>query len=340
MKIQGTAKGEYQFVTVDPNGVERLPLGDTWHENMIVNSGLDMLFNGAPPANATADQGFLSCMAYCRLSASETGSVSDTDTTMTLQQASSGSYVKSNPNGTNTINQVTFDNTDPLIKATFQRTFVFAPSGVSRNWNGVGVSNSPINTDPLFSKAIPGGVVTVQGNEELRVIYKLTLAIPKDTLAIDIDNGGFDGDGQLQAIGTYANLFGGINANGTQTGGLSGSTPSFLRGKIAPTGYLLSNASLPATDTNISPTFVGTNSADSVHTTSSALSYTNGQFYRDFTVTWGAGRPAANVSNIRTLLFGPTGSATHGLAWNLDSNQSKTNTQSLSTTIRVAWGRA
>ena len=339
MNIAGTLKGRYKFITVSPDGRESYPLGDKWHDNLILNSGLDMLFNGAPPANAPTDLGFLGVMAYCRLSEGETGSVSPTDTLLANQNTSTGSYVKTNPSGTDTVNQVTYTTDSTYIKATFQRTFVFPPQNAAKNWNGIGVSNSAAALDPLFSKLITVGTVTVAGDAELRVVYQLTVNVPKDHISVTISSGGFTGNGHLMAVGTYANLLGGINANGTQSGGTSGSVAAFLRGREAPTGYLLSNTPLPSTNTNIVPSFCGASLADSIHTSSTAGSYTTGQKHRDSTVTWAAGRPTSSVTNVRMLLFGPAGAATHGLAWHLQNNQSKGATNSLSATVRVAWDR-
>lgn len=339
MNIKGTVEGKFKFIAIDEKGNERYPLGDKWYNNMVLNSGLDMILNGNAPANATTDEGFTSVMAYCRLSEFETGSVSPTDQFMNLQGAASGSYTKTNPSGTDTINQVTYSTDTNYYIATFQRTFVFAPSGVGRNWNGIGVSNSPSNLDPLFSKVILTGTVTVLGTEELRVVYQLTFRLPKNALSISRSSGTFNGEGDIKVIGQYATIFGGINSNGTPTGGTSGSVPQILRGKGVSSGYLLTNSTFPADNTNLTPTYSGINSNDSLATSTSLGTYTNGTFVRNIIVNWGAGRPQVSVSNIRSLIYCPQNVVTSGLLWILDNNQSKGDINSLSTTYRVAWAR-
>jgi hypothetical protein len=339
MNIKGTIEGKFKFIAVDENGNERYPIGDKWYNNLVLNSGLDMILNGTSPANATTDEGFTSVMAYCRLSEFETGSVSATDQFMNLQGASSGTYTKSNPSGTDTINQVTYSTDSNYYIAEFQRTFVLAPTGVGKNWNGIGISNSPNAADRLFSKIILGGTLTVLGTEELRVVYKLTLRIPKNAVSVSVSSGTFNGEGDLKVVGGYSTIFGGINSNGTPSGGLAGSVPQILRGKGAVAGYLLTNSAFPADNTSLIPTYSGSNANDSLSTSSSLGAYTNGTFQRDITINWGAGRPSLSVSNIRSLIICPVNGATAGLQYLLDNAQSKGDANLLSTTYRVAWTR-
>ena len=339
MNIKGTVEGKFKFIVVDENGKERYPLGNTWHKNMVVNSGLNMILNGNAPANFPNDFGFTSMMTYCRLSESETGTVSPTDQFMNIQGASSGLYTKTNPSGTNTINEVTYSSDSSYYIATFQRTFVFGPSGVARNWNGIGISNSPIQTDPLFSKIITTGSVTVSDIEEFRVVYQLTLRFPKPSASVSVSSGTFNGEGDIKLVGQYASLFGGINSDGSPSGGVSGGLPSILRGRSASRGYLLTNTTFPADNTNITPTYAGVDANDSLATSSSLGTYTNGTYQRDITVNWGAGVPSTSVSNIRSFIFSPLNVGNAGIMWILDADQSKGDTNSLSATYRVAWAR-
>jgi hypothetical protein len=258
---------------------------------------------------------------------------------MNIQGASSGSYTKTNPAFTDTVNQVTYSTDTNYYIAEFQRTFVFPASGSAKNWNGIGISNSASNLDPLFSKVILTGVVTVGGDRELRVIYRLTLRIPKNAVSVSAVSGTFNGEGDLKVIGQYSSIFGGINSNGTPTGGTAGSVPQILRGKGVARGYLLTNSSFPADNTNLTPTYSGSDINDSLSTTSTLGTYTNGTYQRDITITWASGRPVLTTANIRSLIFCPQNVATSGLLYLLDNAQGKGNTNSLSVVYRVAWTR-
>jgi hypothetical protein len=237
------------------------------------------------------------------------------------------------------VNQVTYSSDATWVWAEFQRTFVFPPSATDRNWNGVAVSWSNIASDPVFSRITPP-TVTVGGDEELRVIYKLTVKIPKVATAVALSNGGFNAVGAIKVVGSYAEIFGGINSDGTQSGASAGTIPHILRGNGTPTGgYLLTNSTFPSEDTPITPVYAGINQADSITSSTLASTYTSGTFYRDYTLIWGTNQPVSLESDIRSFFLGTVSAPASGIQWRLSSDQTKTPTKSLSATFHVAWAR-
>lgn len=334
-----TLQGKYRFEIHREDGSIHCPFNGAWVPNMVLNSGLDMMFSRSNPADEVGSKGFLAPMTYCRLSETETGTVSASDQFLSLQQVYSNSYVRSSSTGTVAINSVSYGSDANYCWADFQRTFVFAPSGVSRNWNGVGVSIDPGSLSPLFSKVILSPNVTVLGTEEFRVIYKLRVKLPLAAVATSLSGGTFSGAGSLLAVGAYLDLFGSIASNGTSLYADTNSIPHILRGNGTPSAYLLSNSAFPNTGVAITPAYSGSGKADSTAGTVTAATYTSGTFYRDYSATWATGRPVATVSNVRSIFLGNTSDPSAGLQWLLSANQTKDTGKALTATFRIAWGR-
>jgi hypothetical protein len=332
--IAGKIQGKYKVEVVHPDGSITFPLGDRFHKNMVLNSGLNMLFNGAAPANATSDFSFLSVMAYARIG-SGNAEPEPGDQTLGNQIRSTGTYVDVAGNNT-----VTFDGTAGTVQ--YKRTFEFSAEITNTNYNEVGVSNAPEGGSPLFARALFGSTVTVVAGSFMRLTYVLELRIDQiaNASSVSVSNGGFNGEGDLRLIGTAVDIFGSINQNGSLN--VSGLT-SLLRGRL-PVGspanidaqaYLLQNSTFPAVGSGITATFCGTDAADS-RSNNAVGSYTLGNYYRDYTFLFPVGRPLDTVANARSILFGTTSA---GIQWLLDANQTKATTKSLSTVLRVAWSR-
>ena len=345
--------GRFRFEIHCPDGTVKLPFGGEWVNNTVVDSGLNMLFN-QPQASGTAGQiagsgyGFLVPMTFCRLSEFDSRAVVPADTaSWILQQqgVASALYTKSAPEITHVdypdpVNSVSYGSDTNWVWATFQRTYVFAPQGAPKNWVGCGVSYSSYNLDYLFSRIVLPATLTVLATEELRVIYQLKVAIPKNAAATGLTSDGFHGTGSVQVVGSYASIFGGINANGTEVGSTTANTmPHILRGNGTPTGYLLTNNAFPAENTSITPTYAGASKADSETTASTPSTYTAGNFYRDFPLTWAANRPTATESDIRSMFLGNSSTPTAGIQWLMDDHQTKSHTHTLTSTFRIAWAR-
>ncbi len=355
--MNATVKGRYRFEVYRPDGTSRLPLGDTWVDNVITNAGLAALFSQAQAVGSSdvingSGFGFLVPMTWCRLSGSAQ-SIDPTVATLSAQAAESARYIKSFPTITHnpptvdypdTVNQATYSSDATWIWAVLQRTFVFPPSGVDRNWNGAAVSHTAISSDPVFSRVNPGATVTVGGGEELRVIFQLTVKIPKVAVSVALSGGGFDATGNIKVVGSPAVIFGGINPDGTQSGATTANTlPHILRGGgVATGGYLLSNSAFPADNTDITPTYAGVSQADSLTTSitqGDVVESPSGTFTRITTLVWSFGRPVASENDVRTIFLGTALAPTVGIQWLLNANQTKDPTKTLSATFSIAWTR-
>lgn len=332
--LNGKVEGKYKVEVVSPDGSISYPLGKDWHKNIVLNSGLDMIFNGAAPANATTDFGFTAMMAYARVGTGTSTPVA-TQSTLDAQTQSCGSY-----NSTAGNNKVTFNTGTGA--ATFQRVFEFTPVGSNITLNEVGLSNSPTSTDPLFSRALFSSPVALLGGQNLRLTYAVTVTIPAlvTPVSVSVSSNGFNGAGNLYAVGAFSGVFGDINADGTPSGGTDGSIPSILRGKsLAYRGYLTTNASAPSVNTNLTKSFAGTSANDS-RSSNPTGSYTTGNYYLDSTVVWPLGTPANDVSNVNSIAFDNVNGSTvsQGVLWVFTNQpQSKISSYTLTTVLRITW---
>lgn len=331
-------KGRYRFEIHKQDGSVELPFNGNWVDNTVVNSGVDMMFTAGTAGSS--EYGFLVPITYCRLSNNDARPVVASDPSSWLlqfQQRQSNSYVASTVGGSATVNSVSYGSDSNWIWATFQRTFVFAPGGVDYNWNGVGVSNSGGNLDYLFSRVPLSPVVTVLGTEEFRVIYQLQVKIPINSAATVLSSDTFNGDGSVRVIGTNAEIFGSINANGSSSGAGLNSVAHILRGNGTPTGLLLSNAAFPSTGSSIIPSYAGSSQADATASAVTAPTYATGNLHTDWTASWYANKPAALQNNVRSILLGTTSA---GIQWLMSANQTKSPAKRLDATFRIAWASA
>lgn len=320
MNLNGKISGEYLVSVVGTDGTERFPLGKSFRPNLVLNSGLDMLF-----AVGQAGGGFGGVMVFCRVGTSNTAAAVG-QTTLFNQLKSSNSYVITA--GANGSSSDTGAGT-----RTHKRTFQFTAEVSNVNYNEVGFSNLGGSGDNLFSRVVFPATVTVNTGEILRVVYQLRLSVGQTitSQAVSISGGGFDGEGDIRVCGSFDQLFGTINSNGSETV----NEASWILGRTGRPSYLLTNTAFPGVNTNITPTYVGTSQSDSASGNSTGT-YTAGNFFKDLTYSWPPTTPANSVSTIRAISLS---GVTNCPLWILDSAQSKANTQTLSLVNRISWNR-
>lgn len=246
-------KGRYKIEAVDSKGRKRL-LAD-WFENLILNNGLDMLGTAATE------------FAYCSVGTGNTAPAS-TQTALVTWLASSSTVLSH----TNTNNNTGGGTPQYYGQTTITWNFAAGVATGTLAEVGVGASNTGTN---LFSRALildsSGNptTITVLSTESLQVTYQLQSWAPTaDVTGSQTVNGtsyaytfrgsfvGSNGYGWsgLNYTGDYSNLAAVVVYNGAigaATAGPAGSTAGF--GSIA------------------------------------AQSYTSGNYYRNFVVSWGAG---------------------------------------------------
>lgn len=331
--ITGTLQGKYKVEVVAPDGSVTYPLGNKFHKNLVLNSGLDMMFNGLSPGNSYRDHSFLGLMSYARIGSD--------NTTPAAAQSLLGNQLNATGSFRDAVgaNSITMNTSTGVVS--FQRTFEFAPEVANVNYNEVGVSNDPGLSISLFSRALFGSTVTVLTGSNMRLTYILDVTIPLivTPASVSVSAGAFNGEGDIRLVGTQAGLFGTINQNGTA--GTPGASP-LLRGRVPATSdlvesaaYLLQNSAFPTVGSALVPTYCGTNASDSISNAATGT-YTLSSYQKDLTFTFPTGRPVADVSNVRSILFGGT---TAGIQWLLDANQQKLTALALAPVFRVAWDR-
>lgn len=320
MNLNGKINGEYLVSVIGQDGIERFPLGKKFRPNLVLNSGLDLLF-----ASGQAGGGFGGVMTFCRVGTSNTAAAVG-QTTLFNQLKSTNSYLT-------TAGACGSSSDTGLGTRTHKRTFQFTAEVANVNYNEVGFSNLGGAGDNLFSRVVFPATVTVNTGEILRVVYQLRVSVAQTitSQAVAISGGGFDGAGNIRVCGAFDQLFGTINSNGSETV----NSASWLLGRTGAAAYLLTNTAFPGVNTNITPAYVGSSQADSQSSNGSGT-YTAGTFYKDLTYSWAPTVPANSVSNIRSISLS---GVTNCPLWILNSNQSKANTQTLSLVNRISWSR-
>lgn len=319
MSLTGGVSGEYKIVVVSPDGSIKYPLGDRFHKNLILNSGLDMLFG-----NGQAGQGFASVFTACRAGTGNTAA-NIADVVLSNQVSTSTSY-----DALAGANSTTIDTANS--RSIHKRTFNFGVAVSNINYNEVGFSNNSSSVSNLFSRVVLPATVTVLTGEILKVVYQLSCALLQTTTgsSVVLSNGGFNGAGSIRCIGAFASIFGTVNSNGSET---VNQAPDFL-GRLS-TAWLLTNAAFPGINTALSPAYAGVSEPDSRSATAVGP-YTAGTFFKDLTYVWTASVPASTVATVRSVMFN---NVSNGSLWLFNTNQTKANTVSLTLVNRISWTR-
>jgi hypothetical protein len=319
MELKGSVSGEYLLSVIKTDGTEVFPLGKEFRKNLVLNSGLDMLFNTGQAGN-----GFASVMTACRAGGGNT-TANVADVVLAIPFSASNTYTGACGTNVDTANS----------SSIHKRTFDFAAEvGTSKNYNELGFSNDTNQATNLFSRVVLPSTVTVLVGEKLRVVYQLKCTLVQTTTAatVTLNNGGFTGDGSIKCVGIYSQIFGTVNPNGSESAGVA----SYFLGRSAGNAWLLTNSTYPSINTDLSPSYTGVSQADSQSATASGT-YVGGTFYKDLTYVWSASIPASTETDARAVMFG--GSVARGSLWIFNANQTKENTKTLTLVLRVAWTR-
>jgi hypothetical protein len=212
---------------------------------------------------------------------------------------------------------------------TFRRTYDFTAEVANQNYTELGWSQSATVGSNLFSRTlVSGGTVSVLIGQQLRVIYDIVLTVgPNVSTAATWSITGSTGWPVAPATNTDGDYIrNGFSLGTVDTSGNS-SPPSSLDPNQPSVSLVLATGSTL-------PGFGGVFSAGTTASgTNSASSYTDGNFYRDFTVTFGPAQ--ANATNWRGVFEDANGS----WVFVFDQAQTKAGTNTLSLTIRISYSR-
>jgi hypothetical protein len=248
-------KGKWKVEIVCPNGEIKKPLGDEWRPNMIQDRGLNLLQG---QTNVGSNSGLTHASAYGGLAHTINGALYGYDRPINIYDQNATSYnnqlqsTSANTaasskvtrpcsfetdtiNGSRTIKKIYDFNAVPLAQQ-IREVGIAQISLPSNTSFAVGSLGSNINV-PIFSRfLIPGDGITLEQFQFLRLTYSLqmTVSATVNAVPIAVTSNGFDGTGQLKCVGSFDNLFGKINGDGSPVAGYSdipwaiiGRNPSF-----------------------------------------------------------------------------------------------------------------
>lgn len=212
---------------------------------------------------------------------------------------------------------------------TYRRTYDFTAEVSNQNYTELGWALSSTPGNNLFSRTlVSGGTVSVLIGQQLRVIYDIVVTVgpPTSTPATWSINGstGWPVAPATNTDGYY--IRNGIRLGAVSTDGIFDGASS-LDPIAAPISIVLATGStLPGFGSSFT---AGT----TANGTNSRSSYSSGNFYRDFTVSFALGE--ANATNWRGVTAGGSSAWTYVF----DQAQTKTNTHTLSLTVRISYSR-
>jgi hypothetical protein len=275
-----------------------------WIPNLITNLGMDRI-----GASGSFGQ-------FCRIGTG-TSAPAFTDTALQAQVASTS---------TNNINVSVTNAGAPNYETTATRTWEFAQGAVVGNMAelGLGWSASTANTLATRSRILDGGgsptTITVLAGEILQVTYQLKTypQITDSTGTVSISSVSYDYVSRLAQAASIA----GLEASGAML--------AIVGNVTAYTGSLGAITGTPS----------GTTSGLAA---GSLQAYTNGTYFRDYTVTANItqGNLAGGIKSIRTVL---SNSAANPATWSDTQIEftpaiPKDGTKTLSLTFRTSWAR-
>jgi len=323
-------------------GAEYFPFGDEFRPNLILNQGLDMLVGSSSQwfqstSGYSQQAGTILAISTARCGTSSTAAAASQTG---LQAATAATSVTTTPGFTCLSTRDTVSGF-----STFTRSFDFdiVTSGVtlyeaalSADGTNSGGSGSRIFTRFVF----PSPGVSLVAGQFLRLVYSLKCSIPSTVtpITVTVNNGGFTGDGSVQAVGTFAELFGTLNSDGTYVDsgwhGQKGYLPAgWASSSLYAHAYMVSSAaSFPSVDTAASLSIVG--SLISVAPNITSTTYSAGSGTRDITYIFPANNPGSDTSIGGVLFNSASMTGTHsrltdGWLWLFDSPQTKHATKSL-----------
>jgi hypothetical protein len=219
--------------------------------------------------------------------------------------------------------------TDSAGVRTLRRTHDFTAEVSNQNYTELGWALSGSAGNNLFSRTlVSGGTISVLVGQQLRVIYDIVLTVgPSVSTPATWSITGSTGWPVAPATNTEGDYI--RNGYATDAINTSGSANGLL--------VLDPNQAVISIILNTGSTLPGFGSTFTSGTTasgtSSASSYSAGNFYRDFTVSFSLAQ--ANATNWRAVTVGGNS------AWTFvfDQAQTKANTNTLSLTVRISYSR-
>ena len=268
-----------------------------WAKNMILNQGKDGVMAGTRNFNPS--------FSYCAVGTGTTP-VAATDTGLTSEAATArtNTYLTGAGNcGTSWVGQV----------GTMRRTFDFAVETTNQSYTELGWSYTATKSTNLFSKTlISGGTVTVLADQQLRVVYDVSITCAP----VGVQTANLTVAGWGTPAGTWAlqsRMFVPIGASGASVygAGLFETSDSPLAAVLGGTCALGSFGSAPTSTVTLGTTASGTWST-----------YTLGTFTRSISFPY---LSAASFASTDIRMF----SYNNNLAFLFDSPQTKLNTYRL-----------
>ena len=271
-----------------------------WANNMILNQGKDWVMAGT--------RTFQASFTHCAVGTGTTP-VAATDTGLTSEAATNrtNTYLTGSGNcGTSWVGQV----------GTMRRTFDFAIETTNQVYTELGWSYTATKAGNLFSKTlISGGSVTVLAEQQLRVVYDVSITCaPTGVQTANLTVAGWGTPAGTWAL--QANMFIEVTTDGTASG-----NPGLFDPVTQPAVRLYSGActlgSFRATPTT------GTPLGSAIGTWET---YTLGTFTRSVTFPYFSAASFAST-DIRMLAYSKY--SVNNLAFRFDSPQTKLNTYRL-----------
>ena len=235
---------------------------------------------------------------------------------------------------TNTYNQDGGDNQSTYNSGTatwtHKRTYLFAAETGSVTYREIGWS--PVSSANLFGRdLIPGSGDSLVSGQQYKVIMQLTVAMsPTSPQAVsDVGNNGFNtaGNAMLESLRGGVSI---VNSNGSSDGFNFG---QYRMEPSASTSYLRISV-VTATWTQQSSINTGEVNISVTSKTPSRSSYSNGNFYVDWTATFGVSEGNGNIFG---LAIG--GGTDTNFTVKFTSTQTKDSSHTLTVVFRYSWQR-
>jgi hypothetical protein len=257
-------KGMWKLEVVCPNGEIKKPFGDEWRPNLLMRRGLQQLVGGlagaldhqtsiaalmnmamygnviTSPTDRTFNSGIAGSPAYASITNDTQVGIFGYSSFSSVGGA--GNTVTDNLNTGSRIFQKTYDFLATPNVQTVKEILITDHGATQTRGSGLPPTVGYGNGDILSRFILPSPVVLAQ-YQFLRLTYALQVTIPAITAAgeinIDVQSGSFNGLGKLRCFGSFNNIFGRMDANGSPLSAqirntCGGSTESTRDGKVLP----------------------------------------------------------------------------------------------------------
>lgn len=232
--IGAGVQGMWKVEVVCPNGEIKKPLGDEFRPNLIQDVGLNLL-HGQINQNSVSDITNLKSLASIMNGAlygyASGGGVNSVGTSYTTTLASGPSLTAGS---SRVIQSASFTTEIATGSRAVTKIYDFGAVSAPQTVKEIGIGAFSISNefggqlDPigknyaLFSRfVLPGDGVLLESFQFLRVTYTLKMTIPAiiTEIPVNVSSGGFSGLGYFKCVGTFNDLFGSIQNDGTAIDG-------------------------------------------------------------------------------------------------------------------------